>query len=56
MLKKWCDIKLNEETKLIEIYFNNELVFDGNWGCPELFKLEFDDNNNLINIENVKYN
>ena len=56
MLKKWCDIKLNEETKLIEIYFNNELVFDGNWKCPELFKAEFDDNNNLINIENIKYN
>ena len=55
MLKKWCDIKLNEETKLIEIYFNNELVFDGNWGCPELFKLEFDDNNNLISIKNIKF-
>lgn len=55
MLKKWCDVKLNEETKLIEIYFNDKLVFDGNWKCPELFKLEFDDNNNLINIENIVY-
>ena len=24
MLKKWCNIKLNEETKLVEIYFNNK--------------------------------
>ena len=55
MLKKWCDVKLNEETKLIEIYFNDKLVFDGNWKCPELFKLEFDDNNDLINIENIAY-
>lgn len=55
MLKKWCNIKLNEETKLVEIYFNNELVFDGNWKCPELFKLEFDDNNNLIGIKNIKF-
>lgn len=54
MLKKWCDVKLNEETKLIEIYFNNKLIFDGNWKTPELFKTEFDDNNNLINIENIK--
>ncbi len=54
MLKKWCEIKLNEDKKIIEIYFNNKLVFDGNWGCPELFKLEFDDNNNLIEIENIK--
>ena len=55
MLKKWCDVKLNEETKLIEIYFNDKLVFDGNWKCPELFKLEFDDNNNLISIKNIKF-
>ena len=54
MLKKWCDIKLNEDKKLIEIYFDNKLVFDGNWGCPELFKLEFDDNNNLISIKNIR--
>ena len=55
MLKKWCNVKLNEETKLVEIYFNNKLVFDGNWKCPELFKLEFDDNNNLISIKNIKF-
>lgn len=55
MLNKWCDIRLNEDTKLIEIYFNNKLIFDGRWNCPELFKAEFDDNN-LIRIENIKYN
>lgn len=54
MLKRWCDVKLNENTKLIEIYFNNSLVFDGNWNCPELFRLDFDDNNNLVNIENIR--
>ena len=54
MLKTWCNVVLNEETKLIEFYFNDKLVFDGNWSCPELFKLEFDDNNNLVNIENIK--
>lgn len=54
MLKTWCDIRLNEETKLIEIYFNNKLVFDGNWNCPELFKLTFDENNKLIEIVNVR--
>ena len=53
MLKTWCNILLNEETKLIELYFNDKLVFDGNWNCPELFKLEFD-NNNLISISNIR--
>lgn len=55
MLKKWCDIVLNEDTKLIEIYFKDKLVFDGNWQCPELFKLVFDDTS-LISIENVRSN
>jgi len=56
MLKTWCDVILNEDSKLVELYFNNNLVFDGNWNCPELFKLEFDDDNNLININNIKFN
>lgn len=54
MVKTWCNVVLNEETKLIEFYFNAKLVFDGNWNCPELFKLDFDENNNLINIKNVR--
>ena len=53
MLSKWCNLKINEETKLVEIYFNNELVFDGNWGCPELFRLVFEDKE-LIKIKNVR--
>lgn len=53
MLKTWCNVLLNEETKLVELYFNDKLVFDGNWNCPELFKLEFD-NNNLISISNIR--
>ena len=53
MLKDWCDIKYNFDTKLVELYFNGEKVFDGNWNTPELFRLEFDDNK-LINIKNVK--
>ena len=53
MLDKWCSVRLNEETKLIEIYFNGNLVFDGSWNAPELFKLEFD-NNELISIKNIE--
>ena len=53
MLKKWCEIKINDKTKNAEIYFNNNLVFDGNWNSPELFRLEFE-NNKLLNINNIK--
>lgn len=54
MLKTWCNVVLNEKTKLIEFYFNNDLIFDGNWNCPELFKLEFNENNMLISIHNIR--
>lgn len=38
-----------------KIYFNNKLIMDETfkWNAPEVFKLEFK-NNNLINIENIK--
>jgi len=53
MLSTWCDVKLNEDTKLIEIYFNGKLVFNGDWNCPELFKLTFNEDK-LISIENIR--
>ena len=53
MLSKWCELKVNNDTKYIEIYFNNNMVFDGNWNVPELFKLVFD-GEQLISIENIR--
>ena len=35
--------------------FNGKEFFDGNWHYCETFKLTFDDNNNLIDIENIKF-
>ena len=46
-------LKLNEETKLVEIYFKDKLIFVGNWSAPELFKLTFE-NKNLIDIKNIE--
>lgn len=49
LLTKWCDVDFMGNYK-----FNNEVFFDGKWNYCECFKLEFDDVNNLINIENVR--
>ena len=49
LLKTWCEI--NDDYK-----FNGNTFFNGTWDYCETFKLIFDDNNNLINIENLKYN
>lgn len=53
LLKNFCDIEFNDITKLVEIYFNKKIIFDGNWKCPEVFKLEFK-NNKLVSIVNIR--
>lgn len=54
LFSKWCDIICDDENGLLKIYYKASLVFDGNWSAPELFKLEFEDNE-LVTIENIKY-
>lgn len=55
LFSKWCRLVLTSpREKIRQLYFNDELIFDGKIDCPCLFKLEFDDNNNLISIENIK--
>ena len=49
-LRNWCNISY-----LGNYIFNNNVFFDGNWDYCETFKLEFDENNDLISIENIKF-
>lgn len=50
----WCKLKLSDPiNKIRQFYFEDKLIFDGNFFAPELFKLEFEDKE-LINIENIK--
>lgn len=53
LLKKWCNINIVDDE--LRYNFNNNVIFDGYFNYCETFKLEFD-NNNLVNIENVKLN
>ena len=50
LLSKWCEISYDSDYK-----FKGKTFFSGKWNYLETFKLEFDDNNNLINISNIKY-
>ena len=50
LLSYWCEVSYDKE-----YYFNGIPFFDGKWNYCETFKLEFDDNNNLINIQNLKF-
>ena len=51
LLGKWCDISYDKDYS-----FNNKKFFKGKWEYLQTFKLTFDDNNNLINIQNVSKN
>lgn len=49
LLSNWCEVSYDSDYK-----FNNKVFFDGKWKYLETFKLIFDDNNNLIEIKNIK--
>ena len=49
LFSKWCKINYTGPYT-----YSNKEFFDGNWNYCETFKLEFDDNNDLINIQNIK--
>ena len=48
LFSKWCEIGYTDGYK-----FNGKQFFDGKWNYCETFKLEFDDNNDLISIETI---
>lgn len=55
LFSKWCKLTLIDPKKKIkEFYLNDKLIFKGNLNAPCLFKLEFNDNNELISIKNIK--
>ena len=39
-----------------KLYFNNKVLIDENfkWDALEVFKIEFDDDNQILNINNIK--
>ena len=49
LFSKWCEIDYTGIYK-----FDGKQFFDGKWNYCETFKLEFDDDNDLINIKNIK--
>lgn len=52
LLKKWCNIEIVDDK--LRYLFNGKILLDGYFNYCETFKLVFDGNNNLINIDNIK--
>lgn len=52
----WCEVKPSNKGEWArKLIFNNKEFFDSKFFAPELFKLEFEDNE-LIDIKNIKVN
>ena len=50
LLGTWCSVTYGSDYK-----FNDRVFFDGKWNYCECFRLEFDDNNKIISIDNIKF-
>ena len=53
LLKKWCKIEIVNDA--LEYSFNGKILLHGYFNYCEAFKLEFDDNNELIDINNISF-
>lgn len=53
LLKKWCEIDIFDNK--LRYSFKNKMIFEGYFNYCETFKLEFDNENKLINIESIKF-
>ncbi len=51
LLKQWCDVSIVDDK--LRYSFKNDILLDGNFNYCETFKLVFDDENKLSNIEKI---
>ncbi len=54
LLKKWCNIQIIDDK--LRYSFNNKILLDGYFDYCETFKLDFDDENELLDIQNIGHN
>ena len=54
-LLKWCKLLAIDETRKRKISFNNNIVLNKRLNAPEVFKLEINENNELISIQNIEF-
>lgn len=52
-LMKWCKLLSVDENYVKKLSFNDKIIFNAKMNAPEVFKLEIDENTELMNIENI---
>ena len=52
LLKNWCDVEIVDDK--LRYSFNGKVLLHNHFDYCETFKLDFDDDNKIVNIENIK--
>lgn len=52
-LMNWCKLLYVDEQHKLTLSFKDKIIFDKVLNAPEVFKLELDDNNEIISIKNI---
>ena len=55
-LMTWCEFEHNGEKDDLRFTFNCTEIFNKKINAPEVFKLEVDEKNRIINIQNIEFN
>ena len=54
-IMKWCKFEYIEEKDFMKYTFKDKVIFCKKINAPEVFKLEFDEKNELIDIQNIEF-
>ncbi|MBQ3414881.1 MAG: histidine phosphatase family protein [Clostridia bacterium] len=54
-IMNWCKFEYNGEKDDMKFLFENKKIFDKKINAPEVFKLEFDEKNKIIDIQNIEF-
>ena len=54
-LMTWCKFEYDKENDNLILIYKDKEVINNKINAPDVFKLEFDENNNLLDIKNIKF-
>ena len=54
-IMKWCKFEYVEDKDDMKFTFKDKVIFNKKINAPEVFKLELDENNELIDIKNIEF-
>ena len=52
---KWCKFEYIAEKDYMKFTYKDKVIFNKKINAPEVFKLVFDKNNELIDIQNLEF-